>query len=127
MVDRGEFEARKTPCGHRRISRLSVDRWRHHRGMPPAADRGTPRAPVSPGRTSANGPAPRVLLIEDSVRDRNLVSLLQQQQFAQLELHVTDDGIAGLALAGQLRPDVRVVDLPPMPRQCLQRAPAAAA
>ena len=111
MVDRGEFEAWKTPGGHRRISRASVDHWRHHRGIPSASDRGTPRAPASPGRSSAKEGSPRVLLIEDSVHCRNLVSLLLQQQFAHVELHVADDGIAGLALAGQLRPHVLLVDI----------------
>ena len=32
MVDRGELEAWKTPGGHRRISRQSVDRWMAGRG-----------------------------------------------------------------------------------------------
>lgn len=127
MVDRGDFEAWKTPGGHRRISRLSVDHWRHDRGIPPVADRGAPRAAVSPGRPSANGPAPRVLLIEDASPDRNPVSRLLQQQFAQVDLHVADDGTAGLGLARQLRPGMLVVDLRPLLGQCLQRACAAAA
>lgn len=39
MVDRGDLQAWKTPGGHRRISRESLDRWR-------AGDR---PAPVAPG------------------------------------------------------------------------------
>jgi excisionase family DNA binding protein len=110
MVDRGELEAWKTPGGHRRISRSSVDRWRASRGAgirearPNAAARGSRR--VRPA-----GPARRVLLIEDSVHYQNLVGLLLRQSFPELELHVADDGIAGLAMAGQLQPEILIVDI----------------
>jgi CheY-like chemotaxis protein len=46
-----------------------------------------------------------VLLIEDSKHYQNLVRLLLRQHFPEVELHVADDGIAGLAMAGQLQPD----------------------
>lgn len=52
-----------------------------------------------------------MLLIEDSRHFQNLVSLLVRQQFLAVELHVADDGIAGLAMAGQLQPDVLLVDI----------------
>jgi excisionase family DNA binding protein len=100
MVDRGELSAWKTPGGHRRISRESVEAWRSRSG-----------APALP---AVRGPAPlrpRVLLIEDSVHYQNLVALLLSQQFPQLELHSAHDGIAGLALYGQLQPQVLLVDI----------------
>ena len=101
MVDRGELEAWKTPGGHRRIARASVDRWL-------AARQGSPRPePAATRRTSA----PRVLLIEDSTHYQNLVRLLLAQKFPQVELHIADEGIAGLAMAGQLRPQVLIVDI----------------
>lgn len=108
MVDRGELDAWKTPGGHRRISRESVQRWRESRqgvaGRAPLPARG--------GATAADPAAPRrVLLIEDSTHYQNLVSLLLKQAFPGLELHVADDGIAGLALVGQLRPQVLIVDI----------------
>jgi excisionase family DNA binding protein len=113
MVDRGELEAWKTPGGHRRISCASVDRWlaRHRPGtVPPAlAPRGRPAAVAA--EAAGAGPAPRVLLIEDSVHYHTLVRLLLQQQFPQVELHVADDGIAGLALYGEIKPDVLIVDI----------------
>ena len=144
MVDRGDLEAWKTPGGHRRISRASVDRWRASRGVAPRGAAGAaaeaPSVPAAgpfirhaedgrvwPGMidaaphlaASATAPAaaavaaagPCVLLIEDSVHFQNLVSLLLRQHFPQLQLHIADDGIAGLALAGQLRPQVLVVDI----------------
>ena len=106
MVDRGELQAWKTPGGHRRIARASVERWQQQRGsprLPPST--GVPAPARGPGR------APRVLLIEDSRHYQNLVSLLVRQRFPQVQLHVADDGIAGLALAGQLQPEVMLVDI----------------
>jgi excisionase family DNA binding protein len=102
MVDRGELQAWKTPGGHRRISRESVNRW-------VAARQGQT---LSAGRGAAQAHrAQRVLLIEDSRHYQNLVSLLVKQQFPAVELHVADDGIAGLALVGQLQPDVLLIDI----------------
>lgn len=103
MVDRGELDAWKTPGGHRRISRASVERWLAER-------RGGARPADAASRGSARR-APRVLLIEDSVHFQNLVRLLTSQKFPQIELHVADEGFVGLAMAGQLQPDVLIVDI----------------
>jgi excisionase family DNA binding protein len=123
MVDRGELQAWKTPGGHRRIARASVDRWlagRSSAGEAAVADTAAPgRAPAAgaarlgAGASQAAGGAraPQVLLIEDSRHFQNLVSMLVRQQFPGVELHLADDGIAGLAMAGRLQPDVLLVDL----------------
>jgi excisionase family DNA binding protein len=107
MVDRGELEAWKTPGGHRRISRASVERWLAARqgGIRPPA---TTARPAAPARSAK---APRVLLIEDSTHYQNLVRLLLGQKFPQVELHIADEGIAGLAMAGSLQPQVLIVDI----------------
>ncbi len=102
MVDRGELEAWKTPGGHRRISRSSVQRWRDSRQA--AASRGAARPAERAG-------ARRVLLIEDSKHYQNLVSLLVKHAFPDVELAVADDGIAGLAMVGKLEPQVLIVDI----------------
>lgn len=101
MVDRGELEAWKTPGGHRRIARASVEQWleQHHTADPKAH------------RPQATPQGPRVLLIEDSGHFQNLVSLLLRQQFPEVQLRVADDGIAGLAMVGQWQPDVLIVDI----------------
>jgi excisionase family DNA binding protein len=108
MVDRGELDAWKTPGGHRRISKTSVERWLRSRGGPSGAA-AVPAA--APAVAAPKGPAGRVLYIEDSAHYQKLVSLLMRQQFPNVELYVADDGIAGLAMAGQLQPDVLLVDL----------------
>lgn len=112
MVDRGELEAWKTPGGHRRITRASVERWRGRQGD--AAASGVPAA--APASAPAPAPAqagtgPRVLLIEDSVHFQNLVRLLVQRHFPDVQLHVAHDGITGMALYGQIQPDVLLVDI----------------
>ena len=115
MVDRGELAAWKTPGGHRRIAHTSVEHWHRARGLgkvgvaaPRAAfvskATGAARRGASARRTSA-------LLIDDSVHFQKLVALLMCRHFPEVELHVADDGIAGLALYGQLRPEVLIVNI----------------
>ena len=105
MVDRGELLAWKTPGGHRRIARASVQQWLARRQAnsvaPPVATR--PATAVAAGL--------KVLLIEDSLHIQNLVRCLLDHHFPQIELHVADDAIVGLVMAGQLRPQVLLVDI----------------
>ncbi len=114
MVDRGELQAWKTPGGHRRISRSSVEAWLAQRqGSPrPVGVRGPGRPKDGQGLPARPGPGrPRVLLIEDSRHFQNLVSLLVRQHFPGVDLALADDGITGLAMAGRLQPQVLLVDI----------------
>jgi excisionase family DNA binding protein len=128
MVDRGELQAWKTPGGHRRILRASVDQWLAARGLggAAAAEAEAPAAaPVPPRRAveragdpamaalpgDAAGRPLRVLVIEDSVHFQNLIARLVQRVLPDAELHLADDGIAGLAQVGRLEPDVLLVDI----------------
>jgi excisionase family DNA binding protein len=103
MVDRGELEAWKTPGGHRRISRTSVDAWINRRASNPGSG---PAAPIT--NPSA---APKLLLIEDSAHFQNLVGLVVRQTIPQTDFHVAADGIVGLAMAGKLEPQMLIVDI----------------
>ncbi|MFG6488007.1 helix-turn-helix domain-containing protein [Roseateles sp. BYS78W] len=106
MVDRGELQAWKTPGGHRRILRSSLDAWLASRGGTAAA------APPEAGHEApATGRPMTLLLIEDSVHFQNLISLIVKRELPGAELHVASDGIAGLALAGRLEPDVLLIDI----------------
>lgn len=107
MVDRGELEAWKTPGGHRRIARDSVQRWRDGGRSPHAADVSVPPAVPGGGQQGQI----KVLLIEDSMHFQNLVTLLVRRQFPDVDLRTANDGIAGLIMAGQFQPDVLMVDL----------------
>ena len=117
MVDRNELEAWKTPGGHRRISRASVERWMTAHGAggaAPAPAAGTPvasRPRLAPPVARAKGRAPQILLIEDSIHFQNLVGLIVQQHFPGVQLQVANDGITGLALYGQIQPEVLIVDI----------------
>jgi excisionase family DNA binding protein len=104
MVDRGELEAWKTPGGHRRISKVSVERWITVNRM-----HVSPSPSTSAGRADNN--TPRVLLVEDSSHFQNLVSLLMREHYPEVDLQVADDGIAGLAMYGQIQPHVLIVDI----------------
>lgn len=106
MVDRGELEAWKTPGGHRRISRASIDRWLHSRHRRMSDEPPEPALAIRPSRSRI-----RVLLIEDSAHFQNVVGLLVRQTLPDAELHIADDGIAGLAMAGKLEPDLLIIDI----------------
>jgi excisionase family DNA binding protein len=121
MVDRGELQAWKTPGGHRRITRDSVLRWmrKHHATSPLSADASAasvasqqhkPRGHTGSKDTSGKR-AISALLIEDSAHYQNLVRLLVGQYTPSVTLHVADDGIAGLAMAGRLEPQILIVDI----------------
>lgn len=102
MVDRGELQAWKTPGGHRRILRSSIDAWLQLRGG----------SPVTAGGVAASLERPlTLLLIEDSVHFQNLISLVVKRELPDADLHIASDGIAGLALAGRLEPDVLLIDI----------------
>ncbi len=103
MVDRGELEAWKTPGGHRRISRKSIEAWMASRASNPGS------APASP--ISSSSASPKLLLIEDSAHFQNLVGLVVRQTIPQAEFHVAADGIVGLAMAGKLEPQMLIVDI----------------
>ncbi len=110
MVDRGDLQAWKTPGGHRRISRESLERWLA--GSRSAVQQSGDVARKSAGaRHRLGARPPRMLLIEDSTHFQNLVALLVKQKFPKVELHVASDGITGLASFGQLQPDLLVVDI----------------
>ncbi|RZJ10219.1 MAG: DNA-binding protein [Rubrivivax sp.] len=100
MVDRGELQAWKTPGGHRRILRSSLDGWMASRSA---------TAPV-PTPLETDRPL-TLLLIEDSVHFQNLISLVVKRELPEAVLHVAADGIAGLALAGRLEPDLLLIDI----------------
>ncbi|MCE4554205.1 helix-turn-helix domain-containing protein [Roseateles cellulosilyticus] len=102
MVDRGELQAWKTPGGHRRILRSSLEAWLDARGGGSAA---------ASQSAAERGRAKTLLLIEDSVHFQNLISLIVKRELPDAELHVAADGIAGLALAGRLEPDLLLIDI----------------
>ncbi|MCU4120257.1 response regulator [Variovorax sp. N23] len=113
MVDRGELQAWKTPGGHRRIDRASVDAFlqgRESHGKKRSAGRTAADAAVAAGSAQSGGKA-KVLIIEDSKHYQKLASMLLRNDFPELEIFVADDGFAGLAMAGQLRPALLIVDI----------------
>lgn len=115
MVDRGDLQAWKTPGGHRRITRESLERWIQgsRAGVTGVAalHGGTGSDARGTGRRRSNVHIPRILLIEDSSHFQNLVSLLVKQKFPGVDLHIANDGITGLVSFGHLQPDLIIVDI----------------
>lgn len=113
MVDRGDLQAWKTPGGHRRITRESLERWIQgsRAGVTGvAALHGTQEGRAN-GRRRPVVHVPRILLIEDSSHFQNLVAMLVKQQFPAVDLHIAHDGITGLVSFGHLQPDLIIVDI----------------
>jgi excisionase family DNA binding protein len=108
MVDRGELQAWKTPGGHRRIARASLLAWMESRSNNAQA---AGRMGVVGNGAGQEANKPCVLLIEDSRHYQTLIRLIIEQSLPQVELHIADDGIAGLAMAGRLQPEVLLVDI----------------
>ena len=119
MAEQGELRGWKTPGGRWRIARESVMSWLELRQL---CVPGQPAAPGGPAGDADGGLSceivlrprrfpQRVLLIEDSAHFQTLVKLLVGHEFPQVDLHVADDGIDGLVMAGRLEPDVLIVDI----------------
>lgn len=113
MVDRGDLQAWKTPGGHRRITRDSLERWiQGSRSGVTGVAAMHPNAEVrSVGRRRPVLHIPRILLIEDSAHMQNLVSTLVKQKFPDVDLQIAQDGISGLVSFGHLQPDLIIVDI----------------
>lgn len=114
MVDRGDLQAWKTPGGHRRITRESLERWIQgsRAGVTGvAALHGGAGGDARPGRRRSSVHIPRILLIEDSSHFQNMVSMLVKQKFPSVDLHIANDGITGLVSFGHLQPDLIIVDI----------------
>ncbi len=114
MVDRGELQAWKTPGGHRRIDRASVDAFLQGRQGQAGKKRSAARTAAeaaAPGGAAVESGKAKVLIIEDSKHYQKLASMLLRNEFPELEVFVADDGFAGLAMAGQLRPALLIVDI----------------
>ncbi len=114
MVDRGDLQAWKTPGGHRRITRESLERWIQgsRAGVTGvAALHSTPADLRISGRRRSAVHIPRILLIEDSAHFQNLVQMVVKQKFPSVELHIANDGITGLVSFGHLQPDLIIVDI----------------
>jgi excisionase family DNA binding protein len=112
MVDRGDLQAWKTPGGHRRITRESLERWLQGSRAAVTGVAAMHGADArSAGRRRAAVHVPRVLLIEDSSHFQNLVTMLVKQKFPGVDLHIASDGITGLVSFGHLQPDLIIVDI----------------
>jgi len=116
MVNREELQAWKTPGGHRRITRESLEAWlrahpEHSKGPTLLGGLAGPTPASAQPRRVARAGRPVVLLIEDSIHYQNLVRLLVETSFPEVELRTASDGISGMAMFGELKPDVLVVDL----------------
>lgn len=96
-VEKGTLEAWKTPGGHRRILRSSVERALRGRAQPDAA-------PTDPD-------ALRVLIVEDDPTMQSYYSALFDILSPGGELVMAADGYEGLVALGKTAPHLMLVDV----------------
>jgi excisionase family DNA binding protein len=104
-VESGVLPAWKTAGGHRRISRVAVERLIEERRHALAGD-------IEPATA---GPAVsdrlRVMLVEDEPEQRRLLSMVVERWGLPVELTTANDGFEALLRMGQACPDVLFIDL----------------
>lgn len=104
-VESGVLPAWKTAGGHRRISRVAVERLIEERRHALAAD--IAQATAGP----AGSDRLRVMLVEDQPEQRRLLTMMVERWGLPVELTTANDGFEALIRMGQACPDVLFTDL----------------
>jgi excisionase family DNA binding protein len=95
-VENGILKAWKTPGGHRRIMKASVDKALNERAL----------APVNKSKIVL-----RVLIVEDDPDLLNLLALTTQHFRPDIEVIIAKNGYEGLMMAGKTQPDLIFTDI----------------
>ena len=95
-VENGTLEAWKTPGGHRRILRSSVEQALHSR-----------RSPATPAPSDSL----RVLIVEDDIAMQSYYAALFEILRPDAELTMAADGFEGLVELGKVAPGLMLVDV----------------
>jgi len=118
MVDRGDLHAWKTPGGHRRINRASVEAWRAQPSTArlEQAIAPQPQASVSTAshRSKSLPPAPHpprtLVLMEPNPDKQQQLQRLLNQAYPHHHLHLAHDAITGLNLCSALEPELALIN-----------------
>jgi excisionase family DNA binding protein len=108
MVDRGDLKAWKTPGGHRRISRESIQAWLKSREIHPANQIFTQTNDGS----NVGQPTPKLLIIDTSLDSRNGLSVFFKENFPTYQIHFSTDPILGLTMLDVIKPSAIIFSLP---------------
>lgn len=99
-VDRGYLRGWRTPGGHRRVDLASVRE---------VQERARPQ--VAAAHPPVGGGAPRVMIVDDSPDDLELLSAVAKAVLPRAELLLMSNGFAALAALGQQPPDLLITDV----------------
>ena len=108
MVDRGDLKAWKTPGGHRRISRASVQTWLKTREVHPA------NQVFSQTNDGAHLPqsSPTILVLDTDSNSRDDFSSLFKENFSSVQLHLSSDPILALTMLDFIKPNIILFSVP---------------
>ena len=114
-VERGSLSAWKTPGGHRRISRESVEQVLNNttgQGRAPSPESLVSNTSEQPRPSSSDGRETlSVLIAEDDPRLRRLYELTFRKWELPIELRLVDNGFDALIEIGRKTPQLLIADL----------------
>lgn len=105
-VESGVLPAWKTAGGHRRISRVAVERLIDERRAALAGD-----AEPKEGEDGGGAARLHLMLVEDEPEQRRLLTMMVERWGLPIELSTASDGFEALLRMGQSCPDVLFTDL----------------
>jgi excisionase family DNA binding protein len=104
-VESGVLPAWKTAGGHRRISRVAVEKLIEERRSALAGD------PLKATGDATKGQPLKLMLVEDEPEQRKLLAMVVDRWDLPIELSTAADGFEALLRIGESCPDVLVTDL----------------
>ena len=94
-VEKGDLQAWKTPGGHRKITLASVQKLQQQQSKVAESSR----------------PAFQVVIIEDNEAQRKIYQQIFDHLDLAIDIHLAENGYAGLIAIGKYNPDLVITDL----------------
>jgi excisionase family DNA binding protein len=105
LADEGILKTWKTPGGHRRLLRSSVNEYIQKFNYAPPSDQ-----IESTAQTGTYAPF-KVVIVDDDPLTQQLISSIVQRLNLDIFVHVAKDGYEGLIMIGKLQPQIIFSDL----------------
>lgn len=105
LADEGILKTWKTPGGHRRLLRSSVNEYIQKFNCAPPSDQ-----IESTAQTGIYAPF-KVVIVDDDPLTQQLISSIVQRLNLDIFVHVAKDGYEGLIMIGKLQPQIIFSDL----------------
>ncbi|BBN58621.1 response regulator [Hydrogenovibrio marinus] len=105
LADEGILKTWKTPGGHRRLLRSSVNEY-----IQKFNNKASPDQTESIEQTGSYSPF-KVVIVDDDPLTQQLISSIVQRLNLDILVHVANDGYEGLMMIGKIQPQIIFADL----------------